>query len=108
MAFEPLAPPILPTGIRKPTAAEIAEVMTRANPERPEQLKQVAEELQQSVERFETWPAGSHCECKRNRKDGRRCGHIWKTRIAGKPTACPSCKQSRWDQEPHQRKRKSK
>ena len=108
MAFEPLVAPTLPAGIRKPTAAEIAEVMTQANPDRTKQIEQAAQDLQHSIEKMEAWPAGSHCECHRNRKNGKPCGHVWKTRIPGKPTACPRCKQARWDQEPHQRKRKSK
>ena len=26
-----------------------------------------------------------------------RCGHHWLKRIEGRPAACPSCKQPRWD-----------
>jgi len=105
MAFEPLAPPVLPTGIRKPTPAEIAEVTAQMPTSAVPVMIAGGEAFDASV--LEAWPAGSHCACKRNKK-GKPCGHIWKTRIAGKPTACPGCKQARWDQEPHQRKRKSK
>lgn len=54
------------------------------------------------------WPAGTPCVCLRKHKDGSECGHRWKTRMAGKPNACPKCKQSRWDVAPRQAKRRQK
>ncbi len=109
MAFEPLAPPTLPAGIRKPTAAEIAEVTASLPPDHEIKVSDVVFDPNAPiVERHAIWPIGTACACLRNHKDGKPCGHKWKTRAAGKPAACPKCKQARWDSEPKQRKRKGK
>ncbi len=102
MAFEKLAPPEF-SAIRKPTAQEIAEVMGQAEERFNAAIPSTAN--QRFHQEVEEWPAGTQCECKRNRKDGSKCGHIWKTRTPGKPNACAKCKQTCWDEVPTQRKR---